>query len=380
MLKLKFFPQAFISSTRDDLLAERNMASGICLSQKVMPMGMELFAAADQERWEFIKDAIDPCDFMILILGGRYGSINEEPGPYQGLSFTHSEFRYAISRKIPVFRFIKRMTDGDILDANNDAPDRFDAAKKMINFRKEVSEKVSAYWTHDTNLILSGQTAALSPQLTTVIGNQRHILYREYLFQQDNLVEKLELEKSRQKIADILRESQDITVHSTSNDFDHNSLIQNSKSVRIIMNDGFRFFEKYGPAFERRAAQNAQTEICLMAPEGTHISELAKRSEKSIDEQTKDIHKSRNFLKNTFSDSKNFSLYGMIGHFSYCLFQYDEKIIISLYMNFKREEELPLFLFTRTSFSSDIYYTLLKNTDRLFRAAAAGSPNWFVNL
>ena len=40
---------------------------------------------------------MDKCDYYILIIAGRYGSVAED-----GLSYTHKEFRYAVEQGIPV--------------------------------------------------------------------------------------------------------------------------------------------------------------------------------------------------------------------------------------------------------------------------------------
>lgn len=44
------------------------------------PIGMEMFSAADDDQWKIIKEAIDSSDFYILIIGNRYGSIEETTG------------------------------------------------------------------------------------------------------------------------------------------------------------------------------------------------------------------------------------------------------------------------------------------------------------
>ncbi len=53
-----------------------------------IPAGMELFPAIDEGQWEFIKKVIDDCDYYLLIIGGRYGSVAED-----GLSYTEKGIR-----------------------------------------------------------------------------------------------------------------------------------------------------------------------------------------------------------------------------------------------------------------------------------------------
>ncbi len=70
------------------------------LEMDCFPVGMELFPAADTNQMDFIKKEIDNSDYYILIIGGRYGSVNKE-----GISFTEAEFDYALSKNIPILVF-----------------------------------------------------------------------------------------------------------------------------------------------------------------------------------------------------------------------------------------------------------------------------------
>ena len=49
-----------------------------------------------------IKQVIDLCDYYVLIIGARYGSLNETTG----LSYTEMEYDYAVSKNIPVLVFL----------------------------------------------------------------------------------------------------------------------------------------------------------------------------------------------------------------------------------------------------------------------------------
>lgn len=73
--------QVFVSSTFQDLKDERKMVIESLLSNKdYIPVGMEYFPATNDDQMAFIKRLIDNCDYYILILGGRYGSIESESG------------------------------------------------------------------------------------------------------------------------------------------------------------------------------------------------------------------------------------------------------------------------------------------------------------
>ena len=67
--------QVFVSSTYTDMILERQNAVEAILECGHIPAGMELFAADNKKQFEVIKKWIRDSDVFILILGGRYGSI-----------------------------------------------------------------------------------------------------------------------------------------------------------------------------------------------------------------------------------------------------------------------------------------------------------------
>lgn len=94
--------QVFVSSTYTDMLEERQAAVEAILQAGHIPAGMELFAPGNQSQLEVIYNWIDESDIYLLILGGRYGSLD----PNTGKSYTHLEYEYAISKGKPHFALI----------------------------------------------------------------------------------------------------------------------------------------------------------------------------------------------------------------------------------------------------------------------------------
>ena len=84
MVKLKKL-QVFISSTYIDLKEERQAAVESILDAGHIPAGMELFKAGNESQLKTINRWIDESDVYMLILGGRYGSIDS----ISGKSYTH---------------------------------------------------------------------------------------------------------------------------------------------------------------------------------------------------------------------------------------------------------------------------------------------------
>lgn len=96
--------QIFISSTYLDLIDERQAAVEAILKAGHIPAGMELFTASNKSQWDIIKKWIDESDIYMLILGGRYGSIE----PESGLSYTELEYNYALQNNKPLFAVVMR--------------------------------------------------------------------------------------------------------------------------------------------------------------------------------------------------------------------------------------------------------------------------------
>ena len=93
--------QIFVSSTYTDMLEERQEAVSAILDAGHIPAGMELFKSG-REKLATIHKWIDDSDIFLLILGGRYGSIDKESGK----SYTQMEYEYALHRGKPLFTVV----------------------------------------------------------------------------------------------------------------------------------------------------------------------------------------------------------------------------------------------------------------------------------
>ncbi|MBI5917584.1 MAG: DUF4062 domain-containing protein [Bacteroidetes bacterium] len=94
--------QVFVSSTYLDLKEERQAAVEAILSSGNIPAGMELFSAGDESQMTVIERWIDESDVYLLILGGRYGSVEKKSGK----SYTHLEYEYALNKGKPLFAVV----------------------------------------------------------------------------------------------------------------------------------------------------------------------------------------------------------------------------------------------------------------------------------
>ena len=110
-----------------------------------MPSGMELFPAANEEQWEWIKKVIDGSDYYVVVLGGRYGTISK----HTGLSYTEMEYRYALEVGKPVIGFIHEQPE-KIEKGKSESSTK--ANEKLDSFRELVSSKLCKYWSNPSDL------------------------------------------------------------------------------------------------------------------------------------------------------------------------------------------------------------------------------------
>lgn len=123
--------QVFVSSTFIDLQEERRQVIQTVMELDCFPAGMELFPAADEEQWDFIRKVIDDCDYYILILGGRYGSLTDE-----GISYTEKEYDYAVEQGLPVLGFLHENPDEIPVARSEIDPE---TRQKLAQFRSKVA-------------------------------------------------------------------------------------------------------------------------------------------------------------------------------------------------------------------------------------------------
>ena len=112
----------FISSTYEDLVDERQSVLTVALENDFIPVGMEQFGAHPADKWDIITRMIDDCDAYLLIIAGRYGSMDDS-----GVSWTEKEYDYAKEKGIPVIALIRKRESilGDKLDSDQTKLDAF---------------------------------------------------------------------------------------------------------------------------------------------------------------------------------------------------------------------------------------------------------------
>jgi hypothetical protein len=144
--------QVFVSSTYLDLQAERQAAVEAILKAGHIPAGMELFAAGDQSQLDTIRRWIDESDVFMLIMGGRYGSID----PKISLSYIELEYDYAVSRVMPVFAVVITDTaiDRKVREGGLAIVER-EHQQELQLFRAKVLSRISSFFSDPKDVKLA---------------------------------------------------------------------------------------------------------------------------------------------------------------------------------------------------------------------------------
>lgn len=190
--------QVFVSSTYTDLKEERRSVVQTLMEMDCIPAGMELFPALDEEQWQFIRRVIDDCDYYLLIIGGRYGSVTAE-----GISYTEKEYDYAVQRGLKVIALL------------HDKPEDIPAGKteldkvlreKLESFREKVKTgRLVRFWNQGDQLpglvaLNLSKTIKTYPAIGWVRGD--YVSNQELLSEMNALrKENAELTKTVQELA-----------------------------------------------------------------------------------------------------------------------------------------------------------------------------------
>lgn len=176
--------QVFISSTSLDLAKERRLVIDALLEASYIPVGMELFNAATESAWPVIERLIDGCDYYVVLVAWRYGSVRPN-----GISFTQSEYEYARRVGKPCLAFLYSKPEETALGLTE--PTDADR-QKVREFRRVLqNELMCKHWERGgdelAGKVVSGLNGAVlsDPQLGWVRGDSLEAIAAEVT---DNIV------------------------------------------------------------------------------------------------------------------------------------------------------------------------------------------------
>ncbi|MEK6675219.1 MAG: DUF4062 domain-containing protein [Planctomycetota bacterium] len=195
--ELRKLYQVFISSTFVDLKEERQLVRDALAAVHCIPTGMEIFAAGGDAQWKTIKKEIDRCDYYVVIIAGRYGTLADNK-----TSWTEKEFDYAVEQKKPVLPLIR----GGIRTLPSDKrEDDNILQQKLSDFRKRLEEMSPAYWDVTNELtvkcVASVESAKISHPSTGWVRADEKLQfdYDQLVQKQRGKIEELRKERDEKK-------------------------------------------------------------------------------------------------------------------------------------------------------------------------------------
>ena len=121
----------YICSTFLDLKEERKAVMEVISSLNQIPVAYEFFPASNESPFNNAKKIIDSSDYIIMIIGSKYGTSDTE-----GVSYVEAEYNYAISNSRPVLPFIYYVEGAVPIQ------------KKMRDFQERIkSKQLVSFWT-----------------------------------------------------------------------------------------------------------------------------------------------------------------------------------------------------------------------------------------
>lgn len=144
--------QVFVSSTYADLGDERQAAVEAILTAGHIPAGMELFAAGDESQMQVIRRWIEESDVFLLILGGRYGSIE----PVSQKSYVQLEYEHAIASGKPMFAVVVEAehVEERVKVLGTKAVET-EHSGKLRELREQVLQRIVRFWRDPRDIKLA---------------------------------------------------------------------------------------------------------------------------------------------------------------------------------------------------------------------------------
>lgn len=180
-------PSAFISSTFIDLKKERNAIAEVLERRGVNINALDQRPASNNSAKSAIEKGIETCDFVVLVIGDRFGSVLKNMTGSDTKSITMWEYDLAIHHKKPIIAYFKDCdSDEPISHDDRDAPDyqtnraTFSRFKSIVGTRhnpayfvtsEELSRKIDKALVNvyrDGVIKLAEEKAHLSNLLSTM--------------------------------------------------------------------------------------------------------------------------------------------------------------------------------------------------------------------
>lgn len=135
--------QVFISSTYNDLQAERAVLTQALPVLGCLPCGLEVNPVG-ASAWTAIKKLIDESDYYLLLVGSRYGSLSPS-----GISYTHMEYVYAATKQKPILVLMHEAPETRPVEFQEKTPE---GRRQFGDFRNLLQKGLVGRWSDERNL------------------------------------------------------------------------------------------------------------------------------------------------------------------------------------------------------------------------------------
>ena len=225
-----------------------------------IPIGMELFNAADETQWNTIKRKIDECDFYVLILSDRYGSTDDD-----GIGFTEKEYDYAISQSKTVISFLRAEESIQNLKSTHRETKN---KRKLKEFKKKISKKLYKPWNDKNDLSRSfllafDELIQKAPKTAGWIKIDKIGSDWDDKIKDVNLLRKLGIEKINYE-----------TYYGISDTERFKKYLESAKDIKIIATTGRAFIHLYSSQLRKVMENGCQVTMLVATEQSEYVNDM----------------------------------------------------------------------------------------------------------
>lgn len=157
------------------------------------------------------------------------------------------------------------------------------------------------------------------------------------------------------------------------NEYRFGKLIEESKKLVVVMNDGYRWVGNLQVALEKRFNKNGfTTELFTIDQNGDYFKALKNKVDSTDDELRQKIAQSRERLASIYEASAKhgtLKMYSMSSFPTHSIFLFDDKAIVTFYQIGKKRMDVPLLEVEKTTRREAIYNFLLEDINNVRKEA-----------
>lgn len=183
------YPSAFISSTFLDLKAERKTITDLFKRLNIIPQALDTKPASNNSSKSEIINGIRQSDFVVLLIGGRYGTIDRSFTGSDEFSITQWEYNLAFAQKKPIIAMIK--------NAPSETDKNQEKLAMLQRFKKILTHRHSPQYFDNSEELFEKVLHSIIPSYRNSISTHKSYISN---LETENDVLKSELELLKEKL------------------------------------------------------------------------------------------------------------------------------------------------------------------------------------